>query len=351
MADIVGYQGSNVRLPARFFNQSAVLTDPDAPATYIIYDPDDVQIVAGTATKLAVGLWEVVYFLPINAKTGMWKIVWSATINSVPLLNTQEYFEVKLASESPITNVTVDDAWMRQVKKVLAFPGIPKVLLTDDQIREFCIFPAMFEYFRKFPIEEKYAVTIEGELNVPYPDNQTMGAVYASITRKFGSTSTASSFWDIIRYQALYGSSTSLSTTGRGQYGTSYNWNGAQQSAMLQRTVADTFQNQYATYKAIPNDQLRQIEAYASSSAQLVIHWAKFSNNFSSIPHTHIFDVVELSQHYLLTNLADAASMITDAQLDKNFNVDAIRTRAQELYDKVITNKWNLYNTVLLLRN
>lgn len=351
MAQLIFYQGSSISLTVNFYNTNKVLSDPDASPTFQIYDSTSTLVVSGTGSKVALGQWQASYFVGIQAPIGTWSIVWTATIGSVPILNNTEYFTVKVAGDVPETDIIIRDEWLRQVKKVLAFPGVPKVLLSDDQIKEFCIAPALFEYFRKFPIEVRTEQEISGELTVPFPDNFTMGATYASVTQRFGGTSTASSFWDIIRYQSLYGSSTSLSYSGRGNYGSRYNFNGMQQASMLQRAVADTYINMYSTFKAYVNNPLRQIDAYASSSAMLVVHWGKFSKDFADVEHTHIYDVIELAQSFLLFHLADSSSLLTDAQLDKNFNSDYIKTRAQELYDKVVTNKFSLYPGNLLIRS
>jgi hypothetical protein len=331
----IGYQGSNIFLDIKFYDgNSESLVDPDAIPTYQIYDPNNTLIVSGQGTKLSLGYWQAVFFIPISAPLGYWKIVWSATVFTIPVANNVEIFSVKAAGDSPQTSiVTIDDQWLRQVKRVLAFPGIDNILLDDPQIKEFAVWPAVYEYFRKFPKKDRQEYAIDGELIIPYPDDHIIGVTDLRIADKFGTSSTAgggiSAFWDIVRYQSLYGGNLRFSGKSGGAYGTRYNPNGIRQQFLFQRQVAETFSNMYGTYKLSINKEQKQIEAYANTQAKVVVTWARYSTDFKDIPYSYLHNVIELAQYFLLMHLSDSQALLDDQQLDKKINHEALKTRAQ----------------------
>ena len=359
----VFYQGENTALDIKFYDIGGTnLTDPDSIPTYQIFDPAAVPIASGQGVKLSLGYWQAVWFVAPQATPGIYTIVWTASIGSIPVINNSETFEVRLAVDKPQTQSLIcDDGWLRQIKKVIAFPGVENILLdqgksgrnADDELKEFALWPAMFQYFRKFPKKNRQEYTIQDELILPFPNVYTFGACEANIVEKFGSTSTASSFWDIIRFQSLYGGGTGSLSAGRGlgSYGSKNNFNGLRQSYLQNRQVAQTYTNMYNTFKVYINDADRQIEAYLSVSAKFVVTWAEYSNNFDDIKHSEKLFVIKLAQSYLLFHLAESAQLLDDGQLDKKINFEAIKTRAQELYDEVVTNYWNTMPDIVYLRN
>lgn len=345
----ISYQGTNVVLDIRFYDSNASLADPDVIPTVQIYNPSNTLIITGQGNKLALGYWDFTYFIPITAPIGQWKIVWTATISSISVLNNVEYFEVRTASEQPQTQqIIISDEWLRQIKRVMAFPGVDNILLTDEEIKEFCLWPSLYEYFRKFPLKDRQEYATDGEVSFPFPDNLVFGCNDVRAVEKFGGTSTASSFYDIIRYQTLYGGN--LRFSGVGSYGTRYNFNGLRQEYQRGRQVAETMSNQFNTFKYFINYQQRQVEVFTSVSCKVVIDWARYSLNFADVKHSRIQQTIMLAQSFLLNHLADAAMLLDDTQLDKRFNTENIRTRATELYDKVITEGWAKEPDLLYMR-
>ena len=66
-----------------------------------------------------------------------------------------------------MSQIIIDSNWLGQVKKVLAFPGVSNLLLSDDEIKDYCIFPSLQKYFTKFPITEELSQTIINEVLIP----------------------------------------------------------------------------------------------------------------------------------------------------------------------------------------
>ena len=346
----VAYQGLPVALDVFFYDPSFNLIDPDAIPGYSIKNPSNVVIQTGLGVKVSLGHWKVDFLPASDAPVGIWSIAWTATIGTRPVANSIDTFQMAPAGSRPVTQqVQISDQWIRQIKAVLAFPGVDHLLLdqatgTDDEFKEFVVFPAMQEYFRRFPLENRQEYAISAEVTLPFPDAETFGATNCGVVEKFGSVSTASSFWDIVRFQTMYGgSSGTLSTSnGLGAYGHNrMNLNGMRQSFMTQRQVAQTYTNMYNTIKASVNEKERNLTVYSSVDAKVVIAWAKYSLDFDNdVRYVKKRQVIELAQSYLLNHLADAAGLLTDENLKKKLNAEVIKARAQELYDR-ITKSWD----------
>lgn len=343
------YQGENVTSQQKFYNTSGNLIDPDILPTFAIYDANNAIVFTGEASKTTTGIFSATYFVEMDAILGFWKFVWTASIGGAPVLNNIEVFEVLVAQDKPVTQqLVVQDQWMRQIKSVIAFPGIEQnIFLNDEKIREFCVWPAMYEYFKKFPIKQRIQDPINQTYIKVFPDNLTFGVTDLRVVGKIdGSGTTSSTFWDIVRFNAF---SNSFYYRNPGNYGSKYNFEGLKQTGMMQKHVADSISNM-ATFKYYVNYEERQLEVYASTPGQVFIEWAKYSLDFNAIKWQRIQEVIQLSQSYLLFYIADSGSLIRDSNQNKELNIDAIRERAQSLRDAVLTNYWYMIPDVILLR-
>jgi len=245
--------------------------------------------------------------------------------------------------------VLIEDIWLRQVKKVLAFPDVKNLLLDDAQIIEFCVFPAMLRYFERFPKEETYVCPINGELSLPYPDEYTFGALdIRAVDVGQVSPGAGGTFWDIIAYQLM---GTGNVIKGTGAYGKrGYNPSNTLEQRQMEMQRARSYQNTFVTIKAKDYPSLKKITAYTSVSSLLNVTWAKYSLNFDDVLFQFRNDVIGLSQANLLLHLADTSGIMSDTNLETTINADALKTRATEIQEKV-EEKWLAYPTVLVIHS
>lgn len=348
-----GFPGEPIVLDGQFrLFEGGPLTDTDSLPTYQIFDPNNSMVASGTSVQTGTGTYEVTYNIPSTAElSNRWRIEWTASINSTPVAGAKEYFRVCSPKGDAVfhggTQLLIDQTDLNQIKKVLAYPSVPNVLLYDEEIKELCLLPAMTKYFAKFPIPKRDELVFNAYLEVEFPDDLTFGVLDLRTTNKLAQTgSISSSFWEIVKYRNLYGTT---NARWNGQYGTRYNFNGYMQNLITKKQVYDALQND-ATYHYNVNHAERKIEVFASSQASLTITWAKYSNNFNDIKYTYKYDVIELAQAYLLLHLADTGGMVTDSDLTKQINSEALKTRANEMMDRVLKEKWELIPDVILLR-
>ena len=80
--------------------------------------------------------------------------------------------------------IFIEDNYMNQIKACLAFPDVDNLLLSDEQIKDICIAPALREYFSKFPIKHEYQepVGYNEEKTVSFPDSYVFGVLTCCVS-------------------------------------------------------------------------------------------------------------------------------------------------------------------------
>lgn len=244
--------------------------------------------------------------------------------------------------------ITIEDKHLNQIKKVLAFPDVDNLLLDDNQIKDYCIAPALQKYFTKFPIKEMTSTPMGSgvELTIPFPDTYTFGVVDARITDIGMIGGSGGAFWDIVQFQAFQSNAIRGKT---GAYGKrNYNPSALQQATENKRHQYKSYQNAYVTNKITMDYDNRQLLAYSSSSGRLNITWAKYSDDFSKVRYERQQDVIKLCQAELLQNLVDSSDILVDSASEITINVDALKDKAEKLTESVME-KWNEWPDVIYI--
>jgi hypothetical protein len=321
------------------------LTNADSVPTFAIYDPSNVLLYTGTSTHTAVGTYTATYVTDLTASiSDYYRIVWTAYLSTVLVPDAWEYFRVVPAT--PVyQGVSISNDWLIQIKKVLAYPKISTLVLTDDEIKQFAVFPAMSQYYIKFPIKSTVEMYGQDLLTVPFPDTYTYGLVDCRVVDIGTIGGTGSSFWDIIAYQRMGVSGNMKSYGKRG-----YNPNALYQERINQQYAMKSQMNLLATIKFNVDYPNRQVIVYTSTTGKVNITWAKYSTDFEDVLYQRKFDVIQLAQANILDHVADTFGIISDGSLDVNINVEAIRIRATALRTEV-TDRWIQFPTVIILKN
>lgn len=243
--------------------------------------------------------------------------------------------------------VIIHERYLNQVKKVLAFPSVDTLLLSNEQIKEYAVWPAMQKYFKKFPIITEATQSINGEATINFPSIYTYGVVDARVVDIGLVGGTGGSFWDVLAFQSYNNSYIASKTSGAyGKKG--YNPSGLIYQRDVQRQTLKSQQNQYVTLKTRIDYPNRQLKAYSSITGTLNISWASYSNDFSDIRYEYLDDVIKLSQAELMLHLANTSAILTDSALEVSINIDYLNSNAKEIISEV-TEKWNSIPDICLL--
>lgn len=194
--------------------------------------------------------------------------------------------------------VVISNEDLNEIKKVIGYPIIPKIILEENEILDYAVKPALRDFYSRFPIKQKFFQRVHGVIEIPFPDEETYGVYLLTFTdkNKVGGSS-GSSFLDIIKYQSTVGNAFTGSN-----YGKRFNPSGLSQTRMLKKQVGATFANT-GSYNAFIDYPNRKIDVYAEMPCNLNIIFAKNSYTFDTVPFQRKSQVINLSGSYLLERL------------------------------------------------
>jgi len=240
--------------------------------------------------------------------------------------------------------VIIDSTYLYEIKTILGYPKIDNVILSDSEISELCILPALRDYFTKFPIEDEVMYDISEVNEISFPDTDTFGVTHASFMNQ-GYTSGGTSFWEIVRYNSLYGNQGKVNN----KWGTKYNFDMAGRSTQETLMQYVDSQNSRATTRVNVDQRKRKLFAYASIPSKLHVIWAKKSEDFSYVEYEYINDVIKLSQANYLYNIVNLVGMTSDSATEVDMSIDTMRDLADKITEE-ITEKWKLIPDVSLIQ-
>lgn len=250
-----------------------------------------------------------------------------------------------MSTLGPDSGITIETKDLNLIKKVIGFPKVKNILLTDEQIVDFCIEEPLRKYFNKWPIEVEEQILIgDTPFVIPFPDDTTYGIKNVAIVGKYGtSDSSNSDFWALARFQQQYG------TTLNGSYGApGFNPNGLKQTQFDRLQQTATLENRLITQDYRVDRNNRQITIYVSTRARVDITWAKYSTEFNTVKFERKTDVIKFCQIELLRHLADTVDLLSDSDLTVAFNPDDLKAKATEMEDK-LTEAWDSIPDVVYL--
>lgn len=233
-----------------------------------------------------------------------------------------------------MSNIIIEDSYLNLIKRVIAYPAVDSLLLSDDEILDLCVMPSLQRYFTKFPIKEEYIAAINGEQFIAFPDEFTFGCLDARVVDLGLLPGSGTSFWDLIMFQNT--TSVGSSMKGVGAYGVKgYNPSGLLYQRDVERQKFKSQQNNYTTVKTRVDLVNKRLIVYSSITGALNITWAKYSNDFGDVSYERKLDVVKLCQAELLDQLIDSASILSDSGLEITINIDKLGERSTKLKEEV----------------
>lgn len=320
------------------------LVDSSPDPTYIIKNPTGTQVFSGTGVKFATGSYTAKYDIPISAEISTdWKIEWTATVNGSVITDEENFRVVEAGDIGFGGDILIDDKWLNKVKMALGYPRVTLSFLTDEQIKEYAVEPALREYFTKFPLEESYIENVSDNttLEIDFPDEYTFGVLDMKITdRSVGSSANNWSIWELSAFQ---------------NYGlnSSYGWNGYNPENLWQSNYTkwqsdfSFLKHQRVEFMDI-DENSRKLTIHTNQGGKVEVKWAKYSYDFSEVKFQQIENVIKLAQSYYLRFVADISGMISDTDKPININADELKTKSDELRDSVYE-KWLEYVDIPLI--
>lgn len=347
--------GTAVTLYAYFrVSDSDPLINTDQPPTFDIQKEQPkgkwTTIFTTGSIPVSTGVYKAVWPTDntINASLN-YKIVWHAQISGNTVQGAEETFNFQqtsplFTSTDPTVTHPYDVIISRQdlglIKSVLAYPYSEEVLLTDCQISELVIYPALLEYFTKFPIAVKDQFRVSDTITIPFPDQFTFGVLDCRVTGKFAQASgRGSNFWQLLLFNKYSPFSTGMYSSYSNKF-RGYDPNGLRSSTRNMKQVWDTLGNDQTTLSRVDKVNRQVIVDSNSGEATVDIQWAKYSNRFDSIPFERKIEVINLCQSNLMQTFVDSMQISQETSAEVQIGISEMQTRATELRERVVS-KWD----------
>jgi len=226
---------------------------------------------------------------------------------------------------------------LKEIASAVGYPAVPLELLelSEDAIKNYSIMPTLRLYYRAFPIVERQALYVTGEFGVPFPDEWVFGVKDARISVA-GRTGVKATMNPFINATFIRSSNTKYSTDYR-----DYN------SSLIEMVGAKTAIDTFSAKKIHVDAQNREVTGYSNSQGELIIEWAKYSDDFEDIPFIQKSEVIAVCQGALCEHLnIIRGQAMANQGVDFNDNVFAQKIdRANEIKDK-----WLNRTKVVILR-
>lgn len=240
--------------------------------------------------------------------------------------------------------IEITESDLNQIKKVMGHPKVTNLILTDEEIKEYAIRPALEMYFRKFPLSfsEEYGLTTSAETEIDFPNETVFGVLDIRAVDRGVATTGGTSFWEIVAHQ-------NRGISLNNQYGIKgYNPGFMNQSNKTKMQEVNSLANKATTTHRI-DEVNRKVYSFCSISAMLNVTWAYYSENFSDVRYVYRQDVIHLCQSYFLDEVINIAGLISDTGSEIQLNVDDLRSKSERLYDEV-REKWDEIQDVVMIR-
>jgi len=226
------------------------------------------------------------------------------------------------------------------IKRITAALGAPildvkeDLLLDDETIKDLFITPALQMYFTYWPLKLKEEYLINGQTNIPFPDDRVFGVSETRVALLQSSTSYGKSPFinEIIRRQV-----SSLNSYGR----TPYNRDPYLAPNTLIKEQIE--QLSYIALRKAGNFNIdlagRRLWGFSNVAGNLIIDWAMWSKNWADIRFEHVEDVIKVCKMYALKFVGGIRQ-----QSDPNTGVTAdgssFLDEAEKIYEEVVVQRW-----------
>jgi hypothetical protein len=244
-----------------------------------------------------------------------------------------------------MANLIITDSDFNFILTRIGYPFISEddLEISFDQIKEYCILPALHEYYKWFPLQQTNTYSVSGSFSIDFPDVNTFSAKDVRInTARNGQSYTGNPLINstFIRSLGSFG--------GSRIYGQPYDY-GMDQVYHYERIEGQSSIDKYKAFKVYVNESDRVVEGFSNITGTLQVIWAQYDNNFSSVPFQRKKDVQKLAQAYVLRFFGELRLQGEMNEMPVAFDGQNFVDRADDIEEQVIT-RWEEFTKVVMIR-
>lgn len=240
--------------------------------------------------------------------------------------------------------ITIDKKRLEEILVSIGFPivTLDDIGLSEAQIKDYIIYPAMREFYKWFPIKNPQTYTVGNSFTIDFPNANTFNVVDVRMIpyKSSGNTITGNIFVDqsFINFPQR-----------GGRYGTPYNYD-SEIANVYQRMEQQSYIDYGKAVKFNVDEVNKQLKGYVNANSTISVTWAEYSDNFNTVPYNFIYDVIRLSQANLLRFLGNLRNQTSEIDISgSNVSGDNFITEADRL-EELIMERWRGLSKVVLIR-
>jgi hypothetical protein len=231
--------------------------------------------------------------------------------------------------------LTIPEAKMKRILSLIGYPvvrleDITGSYMTEDDVVEQLLWPALQEYWEYFPLTEKETYSFSSTFEVSFPDEQTYGVISHKFLDGTEGGKTASPFMNSILYTRSFGG-------GGNWYNTKRHYD-MRSATMLEQSEHSSYTESQKAQKVNVDKKNRKVTGYSNVGSRLEIGWAKWSEDWSDIPFEDENDVIKLCQSNVLQFFGELRNQETGS-LPTELSGDDFVSKAEDLREAVME-KW-----------
>jgi hypothetical protein len=238
--------------------------------------------------------------------------------------------------------MTISDLDYYEILSSIGYPVVTEENLEFQKadIEKYFIYPALREFFIWFPIKEVQSQMVTSSFDIDFPDEYTFGIIDARINTSVTSGgATTSPFMNEINF--------SMNKSSK-MYGTNNDY-GVQESKYYERAYKQAEAAYIRAQRISVDDVNRTVSGYTNISGELIITWAKYSENFSNVPFKKKNEVMDLAKSRVMRGFSMLRNQL-DSDTGVSFNTQDLMSRAEDLERKVLE-KWQSISKIVVIRN
>lgn len=226
--------------------------------------------------------------------------------------------------------------------------GVPILDLQDMQLSKervlsIAIKPAMRLYFSYYPLVLKKEYPISGQVDIPFPDDNVFSVSQARVAVMNGGVRLTK---NPVINQSLVLRGSSSRSYGRTPYGRD-----PYQSMSLhisEHAESMSYMNLTKAGNFNVDIEERRLWGYSNVQGTLIVNWARFSRNWSSIRFDSVSDVIDVAKMYILRYVGDIREQL-DANTGVTSNASNFLSRADAIETKILDEKWKARVPVIVM--
>lgn len=250
--------------------------------------------------------------------------------------------------EEDLLTITIPTEAFNRIMSVIGYPVLSLVdltgnsTITEDDLKTLLIWPAMQEYFRWFPVRNAVEYDIGTSYDFAFPNDNTFGVIDGRFVQSTNTgQKTGSPFVDGLLFSNSHGQS-------HGMYGTvnDYGMTAARYTEEAQRQSQI---NHDKSFRIRINKVERRAQGYSNYTGRVVVTWAEYSDNWSSVLFERESEVIDLARANVLDYFGALRNQ-SNAGLPTELTGDDFISTAKELREEVL-DTWRTFTKPIVLRS